>query len=110
MSRRMTFRPEGRGATTLEPFESCTHPECFLREPGVDSRSIAELVVRVLAGEDVAMNSYIQLNERCVGCTQRILQGGTPLPTVAEVERSLAMGRWTYRRSRRRMRRESHRS
>ena len=91
----------------MQPIESCTQPKCFLREEGVDSRSIAELVVRVLAGEDVAMKSFIQPNERCVGCTQRILQGGTPLPTVAQLERSLEMGRRTYRRSRRRMRRES---
>jgi hypothetical protein len=105
MSRRIIFRLEGRGATTLKPFELCTQPECFLREKGVDSRSIAELVVRALAG--VAMKSFIQPNERCVGCTQRILQGGTPLPTVAEFERSREIGRWAYRRSRRRMRRES---
>ena len=107
MSHRMMFGARGGEATTMQPFESCTQPECFLREDGVDSRSLAELIVRALAGEDVAMQSPIQPYERCVGCVQCVLQGGRPLPTIEEVERYLELGRWTYRRSQRRRRREA---
>lgn len=107
MSRRMMFGARAGEATTMQPFETCTQPKCFLREDGVDSRSLAELIVRVLAGEDVAMQSPIQPYERCVGCVQCVLRGGRPLPTIEQVERSFKVGIWTYRRSQRRMRREA---
>ena len=94
----------------MHPFETCTQPGCFLRDEGVDCRALAELIVRVLAGEDVAVKSTIHPSERCIGCAQRVLRGGEPLPTVEELERSLEAGRWTHRRSKRRMRRESRAS
>lgn len=95
-------------ATATTPDELCTQPGCFLQGDEVDRRSLAELIVRVLAGENVAPESPIQRYERCVGCAMRVLHGGRPLPTVEEVERSLELGKWTYRRSRRRARREAH--
>ena len=88
----------------MRPFEPCTQRECYLREEGVNCHALAEMIVRTIAGEDVAVKSPIQKYERCVGCVQRILQGGKPLPTVEEVERSLAAGRLAQRRERRRER------
>jgi hypothetical protein len=65
------------------PFlEACTQPECLLREEGVDCRSLAELVVRVLSGEDVsnvmAGKSPIHPHERCMDCALRVMRGGKP--------------------------------
>ena len=93
----------------MPPLEACTQPKCLLRERKVDCRSLAELIVRVLAGEDVTedVKSPIQPHERCAGCVERVMGGGKPLPTVEEVERLLEAGRWSNRRSRRRMRREA---
>lgn len=87
------------------PFESCTQPDCHLRDESVDPRSLAELIVRTLSGEDVAITSTIHPYERCIECTQRVLRGGKPLPTVNEMERSSKAGRLAYRRSRRQMKR-----
>lgn len=93
----------------MPPFESCAQPQCQLREEGVDSRSLAELIVNVLAGEKVTVEAPIRRCERCVVCVQQILEGGKPLPTVEDVERALVEGRRAYRRSRRGVRREAHR-
>ncbi len=65
------------------PFiEACTQPECLLWEEGIDCRSLAELVVRVLSGEDVsnvmAGKSPIHPHERCVDCALRVMRGGKP--------------------------------
>jgi hypothetical protein len=85
--------------------ESCTQPECCLREKDVDSRFLADLIVRVLAGEDVSdvigKNPAIQPFERCVECVLQIQKGGGPLQTVDEVEHLIEAGRWSHRRSRR---------
>ena len=65
------------------PFvEMCPQPECLLWEEGVDCRSLAELVVRVLSGEGVsnvmAGKSPIQRHERCIDCALRVMRGGKP--------------------------------
>ncbi len=65
------------------PFiEPCPQPECLLWEEGVDCRSLVELVVRVLSGEDVsdvmAGRSPIQPHERCMDCVLRVMRGGMP--------------------------------
>lgn len=95
-------------SSAMKSFDSCTQPDCFLREDGVDSQSLAKLIVRVLAGEDVQIESPIENRDRCVECTLRVLYGGQPLPTREEVERSLELGRWSYRRSKRIQMRDSH--
>ena len=62
--------------------EPCTQPECLLWEEGVDCGSLAELVVRVLSGEDVsnvmAGKSPIQPHEHCLDCVLRVIRGGKP--------------------------------
>ncbi len=65
------------------PFlEACTQPECLLWEQGVDCRSLGQLVVRVLSGEDVsnvmAGKSPIHPHERCMDCALRVMRGGKP--------------------------------
>ena len=96
----------------MSSIESCTQPECLLREKEVDSRFLAELIVRVLAGEDVsdvvAGKSPIQPYERCIECVLQIQDGHGPLPTVEEVEDRLKAGRWSHRRQRRGVMRKKH--
>jgi hypothetical protein len=62
--------------------EPCTQPECLLWEEGVDCGSVAELVVRILSGEDVSNamteKSPIQPHEHCVNCVLRVMRGGEP--------------------------------
>ncbi len=83
--------------------EPCTQPECLLWEEGVDCGSLAELVVRVLSGEDVSnvmagespiqphepafyepktrgsrRSSPIQPHEHCLDCVLRVMRGGKP--------------------------------
>ena len=98
----------------MSPFEKCTQPECLLREEDVDCRSLAELIVRVISGEDVSEvmrgKTPVYPYERCVGCALRVMRGREPLPTVEEVERLLEAGKWSHRRWRRRARREDHAS
>jgi hypothetical protein len=65
------------------PFvDPCPQPECLLWEEGVDCRSLAELVVRVLAGEDIsnvmAGKTPIHRHERCTDCVLRVMRGGKP--------------------------------
>ena len=65
------------------PFvEACTQPECLLWEEGVDCRALAEMVVRVLSGEDVsnvmAGKSPIHPSGRCIDCVLRVMRGGEP--------------------------------
>ena len=90
--------------------QACTQPECLLREEDVDCRSVAELMVRVLSGEDVpdvmAGKPSIHPYERCVDCVLRVTRGGKPLPSLEEVERLLEAGRSSHRRWKRRVRRE----
>lgn len=90
--------------------EPCPQPECLLQEKGVDSRYLAQLIVKVLAGEDLsasaAERSPIHSYERCVECVLRIQCGSGPLPSVDEVENRLEAGRWSHRRSRRVARRD----
>ncbi len=86
------------------PFlEACTQPECLLWEEGVDCHSLAELVVRVLSGEDVsnvmAGKSPIHPQERCMDCALRVMRGGKP-----GAEKSYRVGPSPRFRSRRRTR------
>ena len=86
------------------PFvEACSQPECLLWEEGVDCRSLAELVVRILSGEDVsnvmAGKSPIHRYERCMDCVLRVMRGGEP-----GVEERIRVGPSPRFRSRRRTR------
>ena len=94
----------------MSSLESCTQPECRLREEDVDSRFLAKLIVRVLAGEDVSdvidRESHVRPYTRCVECVLRVQSSDGPLPTVEDVEELLEAGRWSHRRSRRGAKRE----
>ena len=94
----------------MPSLEACTQPQCLLQRRGMGSRNLAELMVRVLAGEDVsgALAEAVPILPQmsCVDCTEHVMHGGRPLPMVAEVERRLAAGRLAHRRSGRRERSE----
>jgi hypothetical protein len=97
----------------MSSFEICTQPGCYLREADVDCHALAEVIVRVISGEDVTdlMNgsSPIQRFERCTGCALRVMAGKQPLPTATEIEQLLEAGHRSHRRRRRQARREEHR-
>ncbi len=89
----------------MPPLEACTQPECALQTGSEDRLSLAETIVRVLTGDTA---SPIQRKQRCLGCVQRVLDGGEPFPTAARVEELMRAGEWTRRRARRRRMREAH--
>ena len=94
----------------MNAIDTCSEPACLLRREDVDSRFIAELVVRLLAGEDVsaelASSPTITSSPRCVECALRVMSGRLPLPTVEEVEGLVDAGKASHRRAERRRRRE----
>jgi hypothetical protein len=96
----------------MSSFEICTQPECLLQEPDVDCHALADVIVRVISGEDVTdvldCKSPIQRYERCTECALRVMAGARPLPTADDVERVLVAGQKSHRRRRRRARREDH--
>jgi hypothetical protein len=88
---------------TMPFVDPCAQPECLLWEEGVDCRFLADLVVRVLSGEDVsnvmAGKSPIHPHERCMDCALRVMRGGRP-----GVEEPIRVGPAPGFRSRRRTR------
>jgi hypothetical protein len=90
----------------MSSYEFCTQPQCILQEEDFDQRAIAELLVRLAAGDDVSDvmdgKSPIQIYERCTRCAQRCIEGMSPLPTADELQALLDAGHWSHRRRRRR--------
>ncbi len=60
----------------MSSFEICTQSKCLLQEPDVDCHALAEVIVRVISGEDVTdvldCKSPIQRYERCTECALRV--------------------------------------
>ena len=82
--------------------ETCAQTQCLMHEPGVDSRSLSEMIVRVLAGQAVEVGQPIAGDDRCVECVMHVLRGAIPVPTLDEVRQSQKSGQRSYRRVRRR--------
>jgi hypothetical protein len=89
----------------MSSYEFCTQPQCILQEKDFDQRAIAELLVRLAAGDDVsdvvAGRSPIQAYERCTKCAQRCIEGLSPLPTADKLQALLEAGQLSHRRRRR---------
>ena len=83
----------------------CTQPWCPLRDKEAGSAFIAELVIRIVSGEDVhdviPSNRTINRRDECRQCAERVMRDLTPLLTVAQRNRTAETGRWSYRRHRR---------
>ncbi len=86
--------------------ETCTQPACVLQDPDVDKEYLAEVLVRVMAGENpadvIGEEHRIRLGAPCVECTVRVLGGHRPFLTEEQHERLVHLGHWTYQRNRRR--------
>ncbi len=94
--------------------QACTQPQCLLRDEEVGPAFIADLIVRLMAGEDVDFSHeafserIITAKKRCIGCVLDVMRGKGPLPTVEELRR-IEEGLRYHRRVRREYRREAHR-
>jgi hypothetical protein len=72
-------------------FEACTQPQCLLRSEGMGSEFLAELVVRLLSGEDlsgvVPPDRLITRKERCLRCVRSVMQDRGAFATAEELKR-----------------------
>ncbi len=83
--------------------EACTQPACLLRSEGMGSELIAELIARLISGEDlselVPPDRVITRKDRCLRCVHSVMRDRGPLATVEELER-IEAGRRSSRRQR----------
>ena len=80
----------------------------LLRNPEVRSQSLATLLTRLGAREDLSDvlegRPSLTREPQCVECALRVMRDLEPLPTVAEHEALVQSGKWSHRRERRRRR------
>ena len=83
----------------------CTQPWCPLRDRDAGPAFIADLVVRMISGEDVhdviPSNRTINRRDVCQGCAERVMGGLPPLLTVSQRDRILGEGHRSYVKGRR---------
>ncbi len=110
---RCGLRPAA-GSGTMTAIALCTDDRCLLQDDGVGSVFIADLVLRVMSGEDVSelisSKPPFTRKDQCLECVLRVMRDRRPLRTVAEYEKLVDAGRWSHRRWRRRARREQRES
>lgn len=89
----------------VEIHKVCTQPWCPLRDKEAGPAFIAELVVRIVAGEDVhdviPSNRTTNRQDVCRECAERVMHDLTPLLTATQWDRIVEAGHWSYRRRRR---------
>ena len=111
--RQVRLRPAA-GSGTMTAIALCTDDRCLLRDDCVGSVFIADLVLRVMSGEDVSelisSKPSFTRKDQCLECVLRVMRDRRPLRTVAEYEKLVDAGRWSHRRWRRRARREQRES
>ena len=85
--------------------EVCTQPQCMLRDKGFDSEFSADLILRLLSGEDIAVavpaDRRIVGIEHCRRCVLSVLRDGRPLATAEELKELVESGQRSHRRYRR---------
>lgn len=83
----------------------CTQPRCPLRDPGAGSAFLCEILVRLLAGEDIEeilhSERAIERQDACSECIERVMWDLKPLLTIAQRDRVVEAGRSHWRRRRR---------
>ncbi len=89
--------------------EVCTQPQCMLRDESFDSEFAADLIVRLLSGEDVSeavpAERRIDPFDLCRRCVLSVARGGRPIVTAEELKELIVAGRRSHRRRRRSRRR-----
>jgi len=92
-------------ARKLDLPEVCTQPQCMLRDKEFDGEYAADLIIRLLAGEDVAQTvpeeRHIVGFERCRRCAQSVLRNGRTIATPEELRELISEGQRSHRRLRR---------
>ena len=85
--------------------EVCTQPQCMLRDKEFDSQFAADLVIRLLAGEDVTESipddRHIIGFDRCRRCAQSVLKDKRTIATPEELGELVSEGQRSNRRLRR---------
>ena len=70
--------------------EVCTQSQCMLRDEGFDSEFAADLIVRLLSGEDVSASlpedRRIVRFDRCDRCVLSVMRDGRPIATAEELK------------------------
>ena len=85
---------------------ACTQPQCLLRDEEVGPELLADLVCKLMAGEDVDASEAISPDQRityydrCRKCVIDVMREKGPLATVGEL-RQIEDGRRSHRRERR---------
>ena len=78
---------------------------CLLRDPEVRSQSLATLLTRLVAREDLSDvlegRPSLTREPQCVECVLPLMRDLKPLATVSEYEALAQSGRWSHRRERR---------
>jgi hypothetical protein len=85
----------------------CRQPSCPLRDEGAGSAFVGEIVLRVLAGEEVEAvipsARAIERREICSGCIELVMKDLKPVLTIAQRDRTIEVGRLSWRRRRHRL-------
>jgi hypothetical protein len=85
---------------------ACTQPQCLLRDEEVGPEFLADLICKLMAGEDIdaskaiPQDKLITYYDRCRKCVIDVMQEKGPLETVGELRR-IEEGRRSHRRERR---------
>jgi len=90
-----------------------TGNECLLRADHVGSEFVANLLVRLMAGDDVSQvmrgRRHLVPGNQCVECAHRVMRDLAPLKTVERWGEEVREGKRSKRRQRRRNQREARR-
>jgi hypothetical protein len=85
--------------------EVCVQSQFALRDADFDADFAADLIVRLLSGEDVSdvfpEQRQITRFERCHDCAVSVLSGGAPIPTDEGYAAAISAGRRSQTRRRR---------
>ena len=103
---RCVYDADEQGGIDMEP--ECPQPFCLLQRDGVDRGELAEILLRLLAGEEIsALRPSPPRDSRgaCLSCVERIMDGKGPL-TWGRDHEDMVAGWKSYRRERRRRARE----
>lgn len=77
---------------------------CLLRDDRVDSAFLANLLVQLMAGDDLPPLIHgqprLKPERHCLQCAQRVMRDLAPLPTVEQWEEEVRHGHRFHRRHR----------
>ena len=92
--------------TTYKGRITCSQPACLFKKQVFGARQLADITVRMLAGEPVSKfvssSARILARPQCKSCALRIMEGKKAFHSVEEWKQLDDLGQWHNRRERRR--------